>query len=127
VENDDFGEDIISKSYPKYKYQSVSTGPKPAKKETFLKGNLEHLYVLHPLKKSGYCFFCPKKSTEEAFKEQDSTQSSFQAIFQFNLNDLIKVPKEKESKRERFRGTRTLWWCKDCKKFICKNCWRLFH
>jgi hypothetical protein len=35
VENDDFGEDIISKPYPKYKYQSVSTGPKSAKKEAF--------------------------------------------------------------------------------------------
>jgi hypothetical protein len=112
VGNDNFSEDIMSKSYLKYKHQSVSTGPKSAKKEAFLKAiserNLEHLYVLHPLKKSGYCFFCPKKSTEEAFKEQDSTQSSFQAIFQLDLNDLIEVPKGKESKRERFRGTRIL-------------------
>jgi hypothetical protein len=32
VENDDFGEDIVSKPYLKYKYQSVSTGPKLAEK-----------------------------------------------------------------------------------------------
>jgi hypothetical protein len=77
VENDDFDENIISKSYLKYKYQSVSIRLKPAKKEAFLKailkGNLEHLYILYPLKKSGYYFFCSKKSTEEAFKEQDLT------------------------------------------------------
>jgi hypothetical protein len=50
--NNNFGKDIMLKSYSKYKYQSVSTGPKPAKKEAFLKaileGNLEHLHVLHP-------------------------------------------------------------------------------
>jgi hypothetical protein len=66
----------MSKSYSKYKYQSVLIGPKLAKKESFLKaileGNLEYLYILYLLKKSGYCFFCPKTSTEEAFKEQNS-------------------------------------------------------
>jgi hypothetical protein len=32
VENDDFSEDIVLKPYPKYKYQSVSTGPKMVEK-----------------------------------------------------------------------------------------------
>jgi hypothetical protein len=61
VDNDDFGEDIALKPYPKYKYQSLSTGPKMDKKEVFLKainGSLtDHLYALHPLEKSGFCFF----------------------------------------------------------------------
>jgi hypothetical protein len=35
VQNDDFGEDIGSKPYPKYQYQSVSTGPNPLKKKAF--------------------------------------------------------------------------------------------
>jgi hypothetical protein len=72
VKNNDFGKYIMLKSYLKYKYQSVLTGLKPAKKEAFLKaiseGNLEHLHVLYPLKKSGYYFFYSKKSIEEAFK-----------------------------------------------------------
>jgi hypothetical protein len=51
VENDNFSEDIISKPYLKYKYQSVSTGLKSVKKEAFFKAiskeDLEHLYVLN--------------------------------------------------------------------------------
>jgi hypothetical protein len=35
MENDDFDKDIMSKPYLKYKYQSVSTGPKPVKKKLF--------------------------------------------------------------------------------------------
>jgi hypothetical protein len=54
------------KPYPKYKYQTVSTGPKIAEKEAFLKvfnGSFsEHLYILNPLEKKGYCFFYIKKS-----------------------------------------------------------------
>jgi hypothetical protein len=63
VKNNDFSEDIMSKPYPKYKYQSVSKGPKPAEKEVFLKAinrfNSEHLYIINPFKKRGYYLYYP--------------------------------------------------------------------
>jgi hypothetical protein len=71
VQNDDFNKDIRSKPYSKYQYQSVSTGPNPLKKKAFLEAInerlIDYLYGLHPLKKSNYCFFCPKKSNKKAF------------------------------------------------------------
>ena len=36
IENDDFGEEITSKLYPKYVYQPVLKGPKSEKIEVFL-------------------------------------------------------------------------------------------
>jgi hypothetical protein len=65
VNNDDFGEEITSKPYLKYVYQHFLKGPKPAKKEAFLKAINDfknHLYNEHPLKKRGLYFFCSKKS-----------------------------------------------------------------
>jgi hypothetical protein len=57
VNNDDFGKDIVLKPYLKYKYQSVSKGPKPVKKEAFLEAingsNLDHIYDLNLLKTKG--------------------------------------------------------------------------
>jgi hypothetical protein len=73
VENDDFSEDIRSKPYLKYKYQSVSNRLKSASKEAFFKAIneclIDHLYVLHPLEKLGYCFLYPKRSIKKTFKE----------------------------------------------------------
>jgi hypothetical protein len=111
VQNDEFSEDIKSKPYPKYKYQSVSAGLKMQEKKAFLEAInrrfIEHLYVLHPLKKSGQCLFCPKKSTKKASLEQRLVQGSLQTIHQLDLNDLVEISKRKEPKRTRFRGKRT--------------------
>jgi hypothetical protein len=66
VDNNDFREEITSKPYSKYVYQSVKKRPKTREKGAFFKAileqNLEHLYALNPEGKAGYCFFCPKKS-----------------------------------------------------------------
>jgi hypothetical protein len=113
VDNDSFGKDITSKPYLKYEYQAVSKGPKTVKKEAFLKafnnGVSDHLYGLNPLGKKGWCFFCIKKSTLKAQKEQESVSFLFQATFKLNHSDLIEVSKKKEAKRERFRGKQTKW------------------
>jgi hypothetical protein len=57
VDNDSFSEDITSKPYLKYEYQTVSKGPKIVEKEAFLKainnGVSDHLYSLNPLGKKG--------------------------------------------------------------------------
>jgi hypothetical protein len=66
MNNDYFGEKITSKPFLKYQYQPVSTGPKTAQKETFLKAIYEdsstYLYQENLLGNYGSCFFCPKKS-----------------------------------------------------------------
>jgi hypothetical protein len=55
MKNIDFDEDIVLKPYLKYKYQSVSTGPKTVKNKAFLKVfnrlNSEYLFVQNPLNK----------------------------------------------------------------------------
>jgi hypothetical protein len=131
VDNDSFSEDITSKLYPKYQYQAVSKGPKRAGKEAFLNVingfSSGHSYSLNPSKKRGYCFFCLQKSNLGAQKEQESANFLFQKTFRLNQEDLIEVPKRKEPKRERFRGKYIKWWCKECDKFICKDCWSLYH
>jgi hypothetical protein len=134
VDNDDFGADFMSKDlkpYPKYQYQTPLRGPKIAKKEallTTINGSiLEHLYALNLLGKKGNCFFCPKKSNLGPLKEQEKANSQFGMIFQLNQNDLIQVIKSKEPKKRRFQGVLTRWWCETCQKFICKNCWSLYH
>jgi hypothetical protein len=123
--------DFTSKPYPKYQYQPASKGPKTAEKEAFLKninGSLsDHFYALNPFGKRNYCFFCSKKSSLGPIKEQETTQSLFQTTFKLNQNDLIKVVRSEEPKREQFRGKKTQWWCKNCQKSICKSCWSLYH
>jgi hypothetical protein len=64
VDNNNFKEEITSKPYLKYVYQSISKGLKLAEKEAFLKiinGSLNYLYSEHPLKKRGFCFLYSKK------------------------------------------------------------------
>ena len=55
VKNDDFGEEITSKLYLKYVYQTAEKGSKPTEKETFLKAidgfSSDHLYDENPLKR----------------------------------------------------------------------------
>jgi hypothetical protein len=71
VQNDKFGEDIESKPSLKYKYQSVLAGLKMQEKKAFLEAInrrfIEHLYVLHPLKKSGQYLFYSKKTLKGPF------------------------------------------------------------
>jgi hypothetical protein len=73
VDNDSFGEDIISKPYLKYEYQAVSKGPKRAEKQAFLKtinrSFPDHSYNLNLLKKEVIVFFCSQKSNLGAQKE----------------------------------------------------------
>jgi hypothetical protein len=130
VENDDFSADIMLKSYPKYKYQSVSIGLKTAKNEAFLKvfnrSNSEHLLIQNPLNKRGYCIFCSKRDGFESEKILKSEDSFFQKDFQLNTQNLIEISSEKKNPL-RFRGKRVKWWCKECEKFVCKEYWNLFH
>jgi len=130
VDSDDFGEDIGSKPYLKYEYQSVSKGPKRASQKAFLEaisGSIDHLYDLHPLRKKGYCVLCPKKSTLKALKESDSASCPFELTFQLDSEDLVEMRDRKEPKRVQFRGKQTRWWCKECNKFICNDCWSMYH
>jgi hypothetical protein len=77
VDNEDFREEITLKLYLKYVYDSVLTGPKTTEKESILKNikrnSFDYLYGENPLKKRGYCFFCPKKGVLKHQKDQKST------------------------------------------------------
>jgi hypothetical protein len=78
----------MSKPYPKYKYQSVSKGPKPAEKKIFLKAinrfNSEHLHIINPFQKRGYYLYYPKKSNLRPQKEQEFKKFEFQRKFLLN-------------------------------------------
>ena len=127
VKNDDFGEEITSKPYPKYVYEPVSKGPKSEKIEAFLENidgfSSDHIYGENPLKKRGYCFFCPKKDQ----KKRKSTNFLFEKTLKLSKEDLVEIKEKKESKTKRFRSKQTKEWCFDCQKFICKDCWSLYH
>ena len=75
VKNDDFREEITSKLYSKYVYQSVLKGRKSDEKEAILKTidglNIDHIYGLNPLRKNGWYFFCPKKTALKPQKEKE--------------------------------------------------------
>ena len=78
VKNDDFKKEITLKPYSKYVYQPVLKGWKSDEKEAILKTinglNIDHIYGLNPLKKNGWCFFCPQKT---ALKPQKKKESEF--------------------------------------------------
>jgi hypothetical protein len=103
----------MSKPYPKYKYQSVSIGPKIAEKQAFFsainRSNLNHSYDLNSSRKRNWCFFYPKKSIKQTKKKLESEDSTFLRTFQLNHTDLIDVLKEKEPKRDYFRGKQIKW------------------
>ena len=130
VDSNDFGKDIDSKPYPKYEYQSILRRPKRVGKEAFLEainGSLDHLYGLNPFGRKGYCCFCPKKSTLQASKEPNLANCLFRPTFRLDQGDLVEISAQQPLKRERFRGKQTKWWCTKCEKFICKDCWDLYH
>ena len=130
VKNNDFGEEITSKPYPKYVYEPVSKGPKSEKKESILEHVNDfsnHLYDEHPSKKRGYCIFCVKTSNIKPSNQQETDQFSSYLTFQLNNEDGSKLVEKKRPKRERFRGRYIKWWCQECNKFICNDCWRLYH
>ena len=131
VKNDDFGEEITSKPYSKYIYQSNLEGRKPAEKETFLRsingGNSDHLYDQNPLINKDWCFFCPKKASKAPLKEQETSILSNRKKFQLNQEDLIEIEKKERSKKVRIREKQTKEWCQECKKFICNDCWSLYY
>jgi hypothetical protein len=85
IDNDDFGEEITLKPYPKYVYQTAKKWPKITEKETFLKtinrDILDHIYDLYLLKKKGYCFFCSKQSNIYSQKEKDSKTFLYKKVF----------------------------------------------
>jgi hypothetical protein len=85
VNNDNFDKDIVSKPYPKYKYQSVSKGPKSAKKEAFLEAingsNLDHIYGLNPLKTKGWCYFCLKEGILKPQKRRNQRPFNIKRFF----------------------------------------------
>ena len=130
VKNNEFGEEITAKPYPKYVYEPVSKGPKPSKKETVsesINDFLNHLYGEHPLKKRGHCVFCVKKSNVKPYIQQESGQFSSYLTLQLDGKDESKLVERKRPKREQFRGRYIKWWCQECNKFICNNCWSLYH
>jgi hypothetical protein len=131
VDNDNFGEEITLKPYPKYVYKTAKKGPKSAEKEPLLKTinrvNLEHLYALNPLKKKGWCYFCSKNDVLLSQKGKDSRALLDQKVFKLNQQDLIECREKGGSKEVRNRGKLTQKWCFGCNKFICKDCWSLYH
>ena len=87
VDSDDFGEEITSKPYPKYKYEEVSKGPKREGKEAFFKiinDDSNHLYLENPERKRGFCIFCIPKKGLRAQKEGESNHFRFQMNFQLD-------------------------------------------
>jgi hypothetical protein len=68
---------------------------------------LKHSYILDPLGRKRYCYFCPKKTILRPQKEEKSAGFSFQTRFQLNQSDLIEISKRNEPKKERFRGKQT--------------------
>ena len=131
VNSDDFGEEITSKPYPKYKYEEVLKGRKKEGKEAFLKAihesDMDHISGLNPLRKIGWCFFCPSTSVLRPQKEKKSEFDQCTNVFQLNRTDLIEVHKKEGPKTVRNRGKRTTKWCFSCKKFICESCWSSYH
>ena len=131
IDNDDFGQEITSKPYPKYQYQSGIRGRKSTTKEAFLDAingfNSEHLYTQNPLGKKGWCFFCLKRTPKTPLKEQESSTFLNRKVFQLNHSDLIEIQKKENPKRIQERGKQTKGWCQECQKFICKDCWSLYH
>jgi hypothetical protein len=110
VDSNDFGENIVSKLYPKYEYQSVSKGPKRGASKAFLEainGSIDHVYGLHPLKRKGYCNLCLRESTLRAPKEPNLANYLFQTTFQLNHKDLVEISSQIGPKVERFRGKQT--------------------
>ena len=130
VDSDDFGEAIDSKPYPKYIYQPVSKGPKSTRKKAFLEAinrmDSDHIYGLNPSKKKGWCYFCPKKSINSS-KEEEPKIFPNRKNFQLNQTDLIEIQKRQESKIMQIRGKQTRKWCYNCNKFVCQDCWNLYH
>jgi hypothetical protein len=92
-----------------------------------INGFLDHIHGENPSKKRGYCYFCPKKTTLKSQKEQKLANSLFQRTFNSTQQDWIEVQKRKEPKRVLFRSKQTRLWCFSCQKFICKDCWNLYH
>jgi hypothetical protein len=101
----------VSKPYPKYKYQSVSKGLKPIKKEAFLKAingsNLDYIYSLNPLKTKGWCYFCLKKGILQPQKKEESETFQHKKVFQFNQESLIEVRERGRLKPVQIRGKQT--------------------
>jgi hypothetical protein len=130
VDSNEFGEDIASKPYLKYKYQEVSTGPKRGGKEASLNTINDfsnHLYIERSRKERGHCYFCVEKSNKETEKKEDLLAFSLYPTFSLNEASEFKISEQTKPKRKRFRGKHTKRWCEDCKKFICEDCWSLYH
>jgi hypothetical protein len=131
VKNNDFGREITSKPYPKYVYETAKKGPKTAEKESFstiINGSkLKHLYALNPLKKKGWCYFCSKNNISLLQKDKDLNTSLNQKVLKSDQQDLVECREKGGSKKVRNRGKLTQKWCFNCNKFICKDCWILYH
>jgi len=68
IEDEDFSDKITQKPYPKYKYQSVLTGPKFTEKRAFFK-NIhqfsQHSHIQNPAQKRGHCVICLKRANSK--------------------------------------------------------------
>ena len=60
--------------------------------------NIDHIYGLNPLRKNGWYFFCPKKTTLKPQKEKKSEFYQQKKVFQLNQKDLIEVQEKEGSK-----------------------------
>jgi len=126
IEDEDFSDKITQKLYPKYEYQPVSKGPKSDKKEKFshtISDFSNHSYIQNSAQKRGFYNICSKKQNS---KKNWSKKRDF-STFQLNEN-LIEIEKLSNLKRERdYQEKRTIQQCKECEKYICKDCWSLSH
>jgi hypothetical protein len=86
-----------------------------------------HLYDEHPLKKRGFCLFCSKKSNLNPSKKQELSEFSPYLTLKLNKEDNSALIERKEPKRKQYRGKSVKWWCQECNKFICKDCWSLYY
>jgi hypothetical protein len=130
VDFNDFGEDIGSKLYLKYKYQEVSIGPKREGKEAFLKAINDlknHLYIEKSRKERGYCFFYIEKGFKKTEEKKNLAEFSFYSTFSLDIAPEFEILEKTKPKQKRFRGKYTQGWCENCQKFICEGCWRLYH
>lgn len=130
VNSDNFGQDIISKPYPKYRYDPIYIGSKEGKKEAFIatfnQRKEVHLRGQHPAKIQRNCFFCSQKSNIP-LNSPDTTLSGGRALFHINNGRLFIESARKKTLKKQFRRKQTRQWCLICEKFICQDCWEEYH
>jgi hypothetical protein len=137
VDSDIFGQDITTKPYPKYRYSPIDIGPEGSKEEAFLatfnQKKEVHIRGQHPAKIQRKCFLCSPKSdlyspkSNSAINSPDIALSGRRALFNINDSRFYLESLGEKPLKEKFRRKETRQWCLQCEKFICQDCWQLYH